>query len=99
MNRRELLSLIPAAGLGALGTARAAAPGFERFDCHVHLHEHCPPIIDGLEQSRWIALVVCRCGGVGDEEYDMEALLNKTGKLHRESRGRLPWVAAFDARG
>jgi predicted TIM-barrel fold metal-dependent hydrolase len=99
MNRRELLSLIPVAGLGALRTARAAAPAFERFDCHVHLHEHCPPIIGGLEQTRWTALVVCLCGGVAEEEYDMEALLNKTAKLHRESRGRLPWVAAFDARG
>jgi hypothetical protein len=29
----------------------------------------------------------------------MEALLNKTAKLHRESRGRLPWIAAFDTRG
>jgi predicted TIM-barrel fold metal-dependent hydrolase len=96
ITRRELLSLVPVAG--ALQAAKAAAPTFERFDCHVHLHEHCPPIIAGLERTHWTALLVCLCGGVADEEYDMEALLNKTAKLHREAKGRLPWVAAFDAR-
>jgi hypothetical protein len=96
ITRRELFSLLPA--VGALRTAKAAAPTFERFDCHVHLHEHCPPIIAGLEKTHWTALLVCICGGIADEPYDMEALLNKTAKLHRESGGRLPWVAAFDAR-
>src|SRR5262245_2436324 len=97
MTRREMLSLLPAAGVGAIQPARAAAP-FKRFDCHVHLHESCPPIIAGLEKTGWRALIVCLCGGVADEEYDMEALLDKTAKLHRQSAGRLPWVAAFDAR-
>jgi hypothetical protein len=55
--------------------------------------------VAGLEKTRWTALLVCLCGGVAGEEYDMEALLNKTARLHRESRGRLPWVAAIDARG
>src|SRR4029077_3445229 len=72
---------------------------FNRFHCNVHWHEHCPLIIAGLEKSRWTALLVCLCGGVADEEYDMEALLDKTAKVHRESRGRLPWVAPCDARG
>ena len=99
MTRRELLSLVPVAGAGAFKTVKAAPPPFERFDCHVHLHEHCPPIIAGLEKTRWTALLVCLCGGVADEEYDMEALLDKTAKVHRESRRRLLWVAAFDARG
>jgi len=97
ITRRELLLLAPVAGM--LQAVKAAAPAFERFDCHVHLHEHCPPIIAGLENTHWTALVVCICGGVADEEYAMEALLNKTAKLHREGRGRLAWVAAFDARG
>ena len=99
MNRRELLSLLPAAASATFTIAKAAPPSFERFDCHVHLHDHCPPIIAGLEKTHWTALIVCLCGGVADEEYDMEALLNKTAKVHRESRGRLPWVAAIDARG
>ena len=72
ITRRELLSLVPIAG--ALQAVRAAAPDFERFDCHVHLHEHCPPIIAGLERTHWTALIVCLCGGVADEEYDMEEI-------------------------
>jgi hypothetical protein len=42
MNRRELLSLLPVAG-ATFKIAKGAAPPFERFDCHVHLHEHCRP--------------------------------------------------------
>src|SRR5438477_2569719 len=99
MNRRQFLALLPVAGAATFKIAKAAVPSFERFDCHVHLHEHCPPIVDGLEKTHWTGLIVCLCGGVADEEYDMEALLNKTARLHRESRGRLPWMAAFDARG
>src|SRR5579862_874282 len=88
ITRRELLLLAPLAG--TLPAVKAAPPpAFERFDCHVHLHEHCPPIIAGLEKTHWTALLVCICGGVADEEYAMEALLNKTARLHRESRGRL----------
>src|SRR5256885_3615902 len=99
MNRREFLPLLPIAGAGLFKAAKAAVPSFERFDCHVHLHEHCPPIVDGLEKTHWTGLIVCLCGGGAGEEYDMEALLNKKARLHRENKGRLPWVAAIDARG
>jgi predicted TIM-barrel fold metal-dependent hydrolase len=104
--RRDFLLALPVATASysgcrthvALRAVKRLMPDFERIDCHLHVHERCASIIAGLGAAKWRALTVCVCGGVADEPYDMEGLLQETAKLHRESAGCIAWAAAFDAR-
>ncbi len=97
MTRRELLAWIPASA--ALRAARAADVPFDRIDVHLHIHRSAPAILAGMQKTGWRGLSICVCGGIAAEPYDLEAQIQGTIRAHRESKGRLAWAAAFDARG
>jgi hypothetical protein len=95
MTRRSLLTLLPAS---FVRPARAADPSFERIDCHLHVHRSAPVLVQEMQKAGWRALSICVSRAVGDDRNDVDEQLRETPKLHRESKGRIAWAAAFDAR-
>jgi len=95
MTRRELIALLPAS---VIHSARASDIPFERIDCHMHLNQSTPVFCAGMEKAGWRALSICVSRAVGDEPNDVDEQLRGTSELHRQSKGRIAWAAAFDAR-
>jgi predicted TIM-barrel fold metal-dependent hydrolase len=96
ITRREFLATIPAsAGIAA----QTVQPPFERIDTHLHLHRAVPRFCAGMEKSGWRALSICVSRFVGDEKSNLPEVLPATAAAARESRGRLTWATALDARG
>ncbi len=98
LTRRDLLRLTAAPALVAVARA-TDGPDPERIDTHLHIHRDAPAIIAALKRSGWRGLDIVVCPAVGDEPFELEAKLQATQKVARESGGTLAWASTFDARG
>ena len=78
---------------------RAAEPAFERIDTHTHIHRNSPALLAAMERAGWKALSICDSREIGDEPSKLAEMIRGTVDATRESKGRLAWVATFDARG
>jgi len=90
------MKLIPAAGLMA---AEAAEIPFDRIDTHIHIHRPVPVFTAAMAKEGWRGLTICVARAVGDETSNLDEVMQGTARTVRESKGRLQWAAAFDARG
>jgi predicted TIM-barrel fold metal-dependent hydrolase len=97
LTRRQWLACIPAAA--ALRGARAAEPQFERIDTHTHIHRSAPALFAEMQKANWRCLSICVSRFIGDEPSDLEEMIRGSAAVHRETKGRIAWATAFDARG
>ncbi len=101
LNRREMLRLVPASALAAVGVRIAGAQeaDYGRIDSHIHVHREAPELAEALKATGWRGLDIVVCPAVGDEEFDLDVKIAATRAVAQSSGGAIAWASTFDARG
>jgi predicted TIM-barrel fold metal-dependent hydrolase len=97
LTRRGVLRVASAAAISGQALAKDG-PDFERIDTHVHIHRNARALISALDADRYRVLDIVVCPAVADERFDLEAKLNATQKVSKESGRAVAWASTFDAR-